>query len=182
MNYRNPIKPKENQSRNSMSAAHAKLCKDMLISLVHKYFGDEPATLKYGGKQKWNHISNTYNELGGGVLERSNAITLNAKWRNIIYRAKLMKEPHPLSKHDNIVDERMLKEKVTELKLHPQNMTSTSKSSTKFQTCNVMKLLNDNEQNYSEVQENNRLKLSDIKREFGIGILKFLLRVGQMYY
>ena len=154
----------------------------MLISLVHKYFGDEPATLKYGGKQKWNYISNTYNELGEGVLERLNATTLNAKWRNIIYRAKLMKEPHPLSKHNNIIDEKILKDKVKELKPHPQCMMSASKSSTKFHTCNVMKLINDNEQNISEVQENNRLKLSDIKKEFGIGIIKILLRVGQMYF
>ena len=163
-----------------MPAAHAKLCKDILISLVQKYFGEEPATLKYGGKQKWSYISNAYNEIGEGVLERSNAITLNAKWRNIIYRAKIMKEPHPLSKHNNILDEKILKEKVKELKFHSKYKMSTSKSSTKFQTCNVMKLINDKEEHNSEVQQNNILKFSEIKREFGLGIIQILLRIGQM--
>ena len=100
-----------------MSVKYATLCKDILISLVYKYFGDERATLKHGGRQKWNHISDAYNEIGEGVLERANPITLNAKWRNIIYRAKLMKEPHPLSEPSEIVQQKVLKDRVNKLKL-----------------------------------------------------------------
>ena len=146
----------------------------MLTTLVHRHFGDDVPTLKYGGRDKWNHISNAYNEMGKGVFEKANAITLNAKWRNIIYRAKIMKEPHPLgnSKKD-IIDEKTLQYRISQLKLNSQYISPRHNLNAK--NCDLVKVASVAGKNDSSTNDDKRMKLSDVKKEFGIGMVRNLL-------
>ena len=158
------------------------MCKDTLTLLVRRYFGDQAASLKGVGRAKWNHISDAYNEIGEGVFERASGETLNAKWRNILYRGRILKEPHPLSNPKNIPDEKLLKDRINKLKLNAQFASFKNKSNlSKVKNTNVITLLKDGIGNSSPIDKCNRLKLSDIKREFGIGINFHILRTFRKF-
>ena len=165
----NPIKS------NSNSSETAKLGRDVLISLVHTYFGDvTTATLKGSGREKWKDICKAYNEIGKDVFENMSAVKLNSKWRNIVYRAKLMKEPHPLNKPKHIIDLNILKEKINQTK--SSACTNSQKDGEIVQNEKVSQLLNSAIQRDSPANCMDRLKLSDVKREFGIGRLNAILK------
>ena len=164
----NPIKS------NSNSSETAKLGRDVLISLVHTYFGDGTATLKGSGREKWKDICKAYNEIGKDVFENMSAVKLNSKWRNIVYRAKLMKEPHPLDKPKHIIDLNILKEKINQTKC--SSCKNSHKNEEIVQNEKVSQLLNSAIQRDSPANCMDRLKLSDVKREFGIGRLNTMLK------
>ena len=164
----NPIKS------NSNSSETAKLGRDVLISLVHTYFGDGTATLKGSGREKWKDICKAYNEIGKDVFENMSAVKLNSKWRNIVYRAKLMKEPHPLDNPKQIKDLNILKERINQTKCSA--CTNSQKDEEIVQNGKVSQLLNSAIQRDSSTNCMNRLKLSDVKREFGIGRLNAMLK------
>lgn len=161
----NPIKSSSNSSET------AKLGRDVLISLVHTYFGNGTATLKGSGREKWKDICKAYNEIGKDVFENMNAVRLNSKWRNIVYRAKLMKEPHPLDKPKHIIDLNILKEKINQTK--SSACTNSQKDEEIVQNKKVSQLLNSAIQRDSPANCMDRLKLSDVKREFGIETLDY---------
>ena len=166
----NPIKSSSNSSET------AKLGRDVLISLVHTYFGDGTATLKGSGREKWKDICKAYNEIGKDVFENMNAVRLNSKWRNIVYRAKLMKEPHPLDNPKHIIDLNILKEKINQTK--SSACTNSQKDGEIVQNEKVSQLLNSAIQRDSPANCMDRLKLSDVKREFGIGRLNAILKAS----
>ena len=148
--------------------------RDVLISLVHTYFGDGTATLKGSGREKWKDICKAYNEIGKHVFENMSAVKLNSKWRNIVYRAKLMKEPHPLDNPKHIIDLNILKEKINQTK--SSACTNSQKNEEIVQNGKVSQLLNSATQRDSPANCMDRLKLSDVKREFGIGRLNAMLK------
>ena len=161
---------KETQTKNALLNSNIKLCKNVLVCLVDKYFGDDKPSLKNGGKLKWNQICKEYNEIGNGALEKENPNTLYAKWRNIVYRAKLMKDPHPLNDPSKpIISLKILKERIdlmksnfqNELKITPQN---DCKAHLELSTSDHSKT------NANSSEENNRMSLSDVKKQFGIGL------------
>ena len=147
--------------KNASINSNIKLCKSVLVCLVDKHFGDEKPSLKNGGKLKWNQICKEYNEIGNGALEKENPNTLYAKWRNIVYKAKLMKDPHPLNDPSKpIISLKILKERIDLIKCNFQNeLKNTSQNDCKPSKTNV---------NSSE--ENNRMSLSDVRKQFGIGL------------
>ena len=159
----------EKQPKGASSSSNTKLCKDVLISLVYKYFGKETPTLKNEGKQKWGHISNEYNDLIKGVLEKEKAATLNAKWRNIVYRAKLMKEPHPFKDpRKPLMKDDLLRDRIRQLRCKLQNKAISHESvSETFPEIPASANFNRNDH---ILEVNHRLGLSDVKRQFGEGI------------
>ena len=161
---------KEMQMKNALTNSNIKLCKNVLVCLVHKHFGDEKPSLKNGGKLKWNQICKEYNEIGNGALEKENPNTLYAKWRNIVYRAKLMKDPHPLNDPSKpIISLEILKKHIDLMKSNFQNeMNITSQNDCK--THLELSTSNHSETNVNSSEENNRMSLSDVKKQFGIGL------------
>ena len=175
-----PVKPQCRLSKHPIASLYTKLCKDTLILLVHRLFGDKVASLKNGGRIKWNHISDAYNEMGNGVFERLNGKALNAKWRNILYRARIMKEPHPLSNPKNIINEKILKDRINQLKSDPEFTSFKSKTNLRtFKNADdTTKTIQEDSKNVSSANERHyKLKLSDIKRRLGIGIEVDILRI-----
>ena len=175
---------KEKQTKNALANSNITLCKNLLVSLVDKHFGDEKPSLKNGGKLKWNQICKEYNEIGYGALEKENANTLNAKWRNIVYRAKLMKDPHPLNDPSKpIISIKILQEHIDQLKSNFQKevkltLQNDCKSHLELSTTNH------SETNVNLSEENIRMSLSDVKKQFGIGSLKYIafkIRISYPY-
>ena len=163
---------KEERPKKASSNSNIKLCKDVLISLVYKHFGDEKPSLKNGGKQKWNEIAKEYNALVKGALEKESPNSLNAKWRNIIYKAKLMKEPYPLSDPCKpILSDNLLQDRIKELKSDFPNEASTKESGSEQKQ--EFSMPNDLERNTISREDDNRMCLSNLKKQIGIGLFFF---------
>ena len=163
---------KVDRPKKALSNSNVKLCKDVLISLVYKHFGDEKPSLKNGGKQKWNQIVTEYNALGKDVLEIESPNSLNAKWRNIIYKAKLMKDPYPLSDPCKpIISDNILQDRIKELKSDFPNETSSEKS--RSEPNQEFSISNNLERNTISREDDNRMCLSNLKKQIGIGLFSF---------
>ena len=173
------VKPHQcKSSKHPIASFYTKLCKDTLIFLVHRFFGDQVASLKNRGRIKWNQISGAYNEMGSEVFDSLNGEALNAKWRNILYRARIMKEPHPLSNTKNIINEKTLKDRINQLKSDPEFTSFKSKANLRrFKSGGTTKVVQDSKNTSSSNERHYKLKLSDIKRRLGTGIEVDILRI-----
>ena len=123
------------------------------------------------GREKWKNISESYNKLGEGVFESLNEDELNAKWRNILYRARILKQPDPIGDHKSLKDETELNYRIEQMKLHPRfsAIKIGKKTSSKLNT-NTARSLNTKHGIFSPINRHKKLKLEEVKRQFGLGM------------
>ena len=160
---------KENQPKSTLSNSNIKLCKALIITLVHKHFKDEKPSLKNGGKLKWNLISDEYNEIVKSALEKETPNTLNAKWRNIVYRAKIMKDPYPLNDPSKpIISIKILQDRINQLKSNSENEKNICQK--ERESLQELSASNKSENNVHPPEEFNIMSLSDVKKQFRIGL------------